>query len=81
VAGLIDEGKLGAATAGGQTALNAGALLAPPAFGWLVDFRSYETGWLLLAACMAVAVVLLAGVRRWTGTDARDAVQSARETA
>ena len=81
VAGLIEEGKLGAATAGGQTALTAGALLAPPAFGWLVDVRSYETGWVLLAACMAVAVVLLAGVRRWTGRPYPRAGDRVRETA
>jgi MFS family permease len=81
VAGLVGEGKLGAATAGGQAALNAGALLAPPAFGWLVDFRSYEAGWLLLAACMALSVVLLAGVRRWTGPGARSVGRPAAETA
>jgi len=81
VAGLVDEGNLGAATAGGQTALNAGALLAPPAFGWLVDFRSYRAGWLLLAACMAVSVVLLAGVRRWTSPAGRRVGASAGEAA
>lgn len=69
IAGMIEEGELGAATAGGQTTLTAGALLAPPAFGWLVDVRSYEAGWLLLALSMGVAVALLVGVRRWTGSD------------
>lgn len=71
MAGLVEEGRLGAATAGGQTALSAGALLAPPAFGWLVDVRSDEAGWLLLAAAIAVAVLLLAAVRRGTGAVAR----------
>jgi|GEM_PF-172285 len=76
IAGLIEQGELGAATAGGQTTLTAGALLAPPAFGWLVDVRSYEAGWLLLALSMAVAVVLLARVRRATGADAGRAARS-----
>lgn len=61
---LVPDGEVGAATAGGQTALNAGALLAPPAFGWLADSFSYEMGWLLLAGIVAVGTGLLVVVRR-----------------
>jgi len=55
---LVPTEELGAATAGGQTALNAGALLAPPAFGWLADTLSYRAGWLLLAGVTAVGAAL-----------------------
>jgi len=68
--GLVAPDEVGAATAGGQTALNAGALLAPPAFGALADALSYGAGWLALAACAAVAVLLLGVV--WRRTAALD---------
>lgn len=64
---LVPEDAIGAATAGGQTALNAGALLAPPAFGLLADSASYRAGWGLLAVVVAVAATLLVVVRRRTG--------------
>ncbi|MFB6172972.1 MAG: MFS transporter [Haloarculaceae archaeon] len=68
---LVAPDEVGAATAGGQTALNAGALLAPPSFGALADALSYGAGWAALAACAAVAVVLLAGA--WHAADRREA--------
>lgn len=61
---LVPTEEVGAATAGGQTALNAGALLAPPAFGWLADASSYRAGWLLLAAVAAAGVAALVVARR-----------------
>ncbi|QIO21034.1 MFS transporter [Haloarcula sp. JP-L23] len=63
---LVPADEVGAATAGGQTALNAGALLAPPAFGWLADSVSYRAGWLLLAVGAAVGVGFVALVARRT---------------
>ncbi|WP_276273126.1 MFS transporter [Haloarcula litorea] len=63
---LVPADEVGAATAGGQTALNAGALLAPPAFGWLADTVSYRAGWLLLAAGVGVGVAFVAVVARRT---------------
>jgi MFS family permease len=64
LAGLVDEDDIGAATAGGQTVINAGGMVAPPAFGYLADTAGYEVAWLLPTACMVAAVVLLLGVRR-----------------
>lgn len=61
---LVPDDEVGAATAGGQTTLNAGALLAPPAFGWLADTFTFGTGWLLLAGSVAVGTALLVFVRR-----------------
>jgi sugar phosphate permease len=65
---LVAAEEVGAATAGGQTALNVGALVAPPAFGALVDAFAYGAGWTALAGCSAVAVVLLGVVWRLTAT-------------
>lgn len=65
---LVAPDRVGAATAGGQTALNAGALLAPPAFGALADAFSYSVGWTALAGCMVAAVGLLAGAWQAAGT-------------
>ncbi|MFC4359800.1 MFS transporter [Halobium salinum] len=61
---LVDDDELGAATAGGQTAINAGGLVVPPLFGLLVERGGYEGGWALLAASAALAAVLLVSVRR-----------------
>lgn len=63
---LVDEGDIGAATAGGQTAINVGGLLAPPLFGTLVETAGYAEGWALLAACTAATTALLFAVRRRT---------------
>jgi MFS family permease len=61
---LVPEERVGAATAGGQTALNLGGLVAPPAFGYLADTISYDAGWTLLAGCTLVAGLLLVGLAR-----------------
>ncbi|MFC7076617.1 MFS transporter [Haloarcula halophila] len=63
---LVPTEEIGAATAGGQTALNAGALLVPPAFGWLADTTSYRAGWLLLAVAALAGTAAFAVVVRQT---------------
>jgi MFS family permease len=63
LSGLVGEAEVGAATAGGQTTLNVGALLVPPAFGALVDATSYRVAWTALAALVLVGVGLVAVVR------------------
>lgn len=63
---LVPAARIGSATAGGQMALNAGALVAPPTFGLLIDRAGYDVAWLLLAACGAVATGLLVGIERST---------------
>lgn len=52
---LIADEFVGEATAGGQTALNVGAIGAPPLFGYVVDQLSYSWGWWLLAGCCFAA--------------------------
>jgi len=64
---LVPTDEVGAATAGGQTALNGGALLAPPAFGFLADTISFRASWALLAGVATVGVALLAVTIRRTG--------------
>jgi MFS family permease len=59
---LVPDDQVGAATAGGQSALNLGGLLAPPLFGFLADTVSYDAGWTLLACCTLVAGLLLVGL-------------------
>jgi MFS family permease len=61
---LVPGEELGAATAGGQTAINVGGLLAPPAFGYLADTAGYRVGWAALAVLSACGALLLWGVRR-----------------
>lgn len=56
---LVADDEVGTATAGGQTTLNAGALLAPPAFGYLADQFSYRASWALLAGVTLLGVVLV----------------------
>ncbi|WP_254545536.1 MFS transporter [Halomarina pelagica] len=63
---LVEIDDIGAATAGGQTAVNVGGIVAPPAFGLLADSAGYAAGWSLLAGCALLAALLLAGVRRRT---------------
>lgn len=63
---LVGDEEVGAATAGGQTALNAGALVAPPAFGWLADSLSYRASWGLLTGSVVVGTALVALVVRRT---------------
>lgn len=64
MATLVSADEMGGATAGGQLALTAGALVAPPAFGYLADTLGYRSSWLLLAAGSAVAGVILLWVVR-----------------
>lgn len=61
---LVADEEVGAATAGGQTAINVGGLLAPPAFGLLADTAGYRAGWAVMAVLAASGTVLLWGVRR-----------------
>jgi predicted MFS family arabinose efflux permease len=61
---LVGSDEVGAATAGGQTAINVGGLLVPPAFGYLADTAGYGAGWLLLAGCGAATTLALLAVRR-----------------
>ena len=63
---IVDDADIGAATAGGQTAINVGGLLAPPTFGLLVERSGYAASWGLLAVLTVAAVVLLVVVRRRT---------------
>jgi MFS family permease len=64
MATLVPAEEMGGATAGGQLALTSGALVAPPAFGYLADAVGYRTAWLFLAAVVLAASVLLVGVVR-----------------
>ena len=61
---VVPDERVGAATAGGQTALNLGGLTAPPLFGFLADVLSYDAGWTLLAGSTLVAGLLLVGLVR-----------------
>jgi predicted MFS family arabinose efflux permease len=61
---LVPDDRVGAATAAGQTTLNLGGLLAPPAVGLLIDATGYGPAWLALggfalaAGALVVPVVL-----------------------
>ena len=55
---IVETEEIGAATAGGQTAINVGGLVGPPAFGFLADTVSYEAGWALLAGVGLIATLL-----------------------
>lgn len=60
---MVGAGEVGAATAGGQTAINVGGMLAPPLFGYLADTAGYEAGWILLALCGLAGAALVLAVR------------------
>ena len=60
---LVDSDDIGGATAGGQTAINTGGLVAPPLFGLLVETGGYDLGWGLLAGVTLVGTLLLVAVR------------------
>ena len=64
MATFVPADEMGGATAGGQLALTSGALVGPPAFGFLVDSFGYRAGWLLLAAGLIVAGAFLVFVIR-----------------
>ncbi|UVE51247.1 MFS transporter [Haloferax larsenii] len=61
---VVDDDDIGAATAGGQTAINAGGLVAPPLFGALVEFSGYGAGWAMVTVLTVAAAVLLFVVTR-----------------
>lgn len=67
LAAVVDDTSIGTATAGGQAALNAGALIAPPAFGWLADGFGYAAGWSLLAGIAVLGAALTGLVFRRAG--------------
>ncbi len=56
---VVADDEVGAATAGGQTSLNVGGLVAPPAFGLVADTAGYDAAWTLVAALSAVAAVVV----------------------
>jgi len=56
---LVPSDRVGEATAGGQLTINAGGLVAPPAFGYLVDTAGYTVGWFALAGGVGVAALLM----------------------
>ncbi len=66
MATLVTSEEMGGATAGGQLALVAGALVAPPAFGYLADTIGYTASWWLLASGCVLAAALVVVVIRLT---------------
>lgn len=62
LATIVPNEKMGGATAGGQLALTSGALLAPPAFGFVAETVGYRTSWLLLAGLTALSMVFVVRV-------------------
>jgi MFS family permease len=62
IGSLVPDDRVGGASAGGQIALNLGALVAPPAFGLIADGPGYRVGWLLVAGCAIIATGLLVRV-------------------
>ncbi|WP_311170285.1 MFS transporter [Halobellus ordinarius] len=56
---LVDGDEVGAATAGGQTAINLGGVVTPPVFGYLVEIGGYDAAWGLLAVSAGAGAVLL----------------------
>jgi MFS transporter, ACS family, hexuronate transporter len=59
LATLVPNEKMGGATAGGQLALTSGALLAPPAFGFIAENIGYRMSWLLLAGLALLSTVFV----------------------
>lgn len=74
MATLVSADEMGGATAGGQFALTSGALVAPPAFGYLADTIGYRASWIFLAAIMLVASGLLVAIVRTSPRVAEPAV-------
>ncbi|MFB6270149.1 MAG: MFS transporter [Halobacterium sp.] len=56
---LVADDEVGAATAGGQTALNLGGLTAPPLFGYVADAAGYDAAWVGVAGIAVVAAVVV----------------------
>ena len=59
---VVDEDRIGSASAGGQFAATFGGLVAPPLFGYLTETIGYGAGWgsLGLFSSLAVVSVVLA---------------------
>lgn len=57
---LVPDDETGAATAGGQTMINLGGLVAPPVFGLVVDSTGFNVGWRMLAVGSFLSAVFLA---------------------
>ena len=55
MATLVPAEEMGSATGGGQLALVAGALVAPPTFGYLADTVGYRASWGMLAMLSLLA--------------------------
>jgi sugar phosphate permease len=62
MATVVSADEVGSATGGGQLALVAGALVAPPAFGYLADAYGYRASWFMLAALSLAATVFVVRV-------------------
>ncbi|SEV79662.1 MFS transporter [Natrinema salifodinae] len=66
IGSIVPSEEMGSATAGAQIALNCGALIAPPTFGFLVDVTGYDAGWTMLAAMAFLGFVFLVVLLRRT---------------
>lgn len=64
MATLVPASEMGSATGGGQLALVAGAIVAPPTFGLLADTFSYRASWGMLAALSLLATLFIVRVIR-----------------
>ena len=64
IGAITPREEIGAATAGGQTALNLGAVVAPPVFGVIADAGGYLDAWWFLAACTLAGAALLVSLAR-----------------
>jgi sugar phosphate permease len=62
MATVVSADEVGSATGGGQLALVAGALVAPPAFGYLADAYGYRASWFMLAALSLAATMFVVRV-------------------
>ncbi|MFW5919111.1 MAG: MFS transporter [archaeon] len=57
---MVPDDEAGAATAGGQTMINLGGLVAPPAFGLVADAAGFQVGWRVLAVGSFLSATFLA---------------------
>lgn len=62
IGSFIPDERVGGGSAAPQMALNVGALLAPPAFGFLADGPGYRAGWLLVGGTVVLATILVGRV-------------------
>jgi predicted MFS family arabinose efflux permease len=64
---LVADDEAGAATAGGQSMINLGGLVAPPAFGLVADGVGFQVGWRILGVGLLIATGFLALAIRSVG--------------